>query len=1138
MAGCWDGDVTDFDAIKELEAAYIEAALGIHAAANPTQTAENGSAIPTTEGAPIWIDANIGSDYADYSEEGEKFWENAGSNANKIWGTWMVGNYQTSGLGDTRTALFNIQREINTHQGLDPALMTDEHRADITAKIEAFKEAYPDLAQCTDGLQKQATDDYRKFLTELMDKNDMLRGLPEEIARISEGAKNSAVGQKCLAARATATDRGVSAEDLASVQFDPATSAACEAYDAAMSRGADLKERKEALVASATSTGKEGIVFKEQCFLLGHIYQLSQLKQTLDEEQALKSLPYQGGGTNACLLAQGDPFAFMNKLTQHIGKDGDSSKAAFFDMKTAQLSSLQPMIRLFKVISDKKGNESQIEMKFDSFYTSMAYPWGATMQSAIDRGAAPFLRGGFMGDLEDFLMNKKRRGHGVGIKKFTFSYEADNPFAIKKSIKAKLVLHANTFDELLRDRGDYSYADLALKTGGLPDGPQGCKPVTTDQINPLDHDVSTVPETKLNFRLKAIVGWARPGTDSLIPSGDPLKKAIEDSCITLNLTPTIHEFNIDEQGRVEFVLNYLAYVEDFFDQSVFNIFSDPTVTVSQLNRKLQYQEYNKTCETEKVNELRSSQKDLMQAEIDTSMQSLVTNLLNERKIQFLDIPLAELVTFQAEGPIRGEIDLAPYILGMPPGYEPTLTEQLSSDVEVRTNALRDVNPAQAVSYFYISDLIDIILKGIEKTLVDISEGSVSVGSSTDDPEGIITEQQIMDERANYVRYLENFKKFRLLLGPMEIVHTTKADPVTGKGGTIESKMICMGDVPISVRYFIEWLTKKMLKKDEAVYPLPKFLNDLFNEFLRTFLNNDTCFSNVAKQSTKLAQASLTAYKETVDGPDEITAAIQRTTYDVPLDDATMRANSDAWRQTQLLVEQGVLPADAVNDDMITDVRSVPAKRLRIDRSELSYPLLSISGQRGTAIVDPGFAKEINYLVYFAARTYPTEKMNGDKDEDQTRGIWHYQIGKPTGIIKNINLTKTDAPGLKEVRFEQQGYDGLQQLREMYDAKISTYADVSAFPGNYIFIDPAGFSPSVNSEYDLTQLGVGGYHMIIRSEHTFGPGVANSEITAKWVAEITKPGCVVPKQVDEEDKEVDYSKCTLPSRQAAAAESGT
>ena len=34
-----------------------------------------------------------------------------------------------------------------------------------------------------------------------------------------------------------------------------------------------------------------------------------------------------------------------------------------------------------------------------------------------------------------------------------------------------------------------------------------------------------------------------------------------------------------------------------------------------------------------------------------------------------------------------------------------------------------------------------------------------------------------------------------------------------------------------------------------------------------------------------------------------------------------------------------------------------------------------------------------------------------------------------------------------------------------------------------------------------QFGIGGYYMIIRSEHSFGPGKADTTITAKWVAQV-------------------------------------
>ena len=157
------------------------------------------------------------------------------------------------------------------------------------------------------------------------------------------------------------------------------------------------------------------------------------------------------------------------------------------------------------------------------------------------------------------------------------------------------------------------------------------------------------------------------------------------------------------------------------------------------------------------------------------------------------------------------------------------------------------------------------------------------------------------------------------------------------------------------------------------------------------------------------------------------------------------------------------------------------------------------GERGDPRPTMGVQQEINYLSYYAARSQPADLMTGNKSSDESRGLWHYQIGKDTGIVKTIKLNKTDSPGLAEVRFEQEGYDGLKQLRVLYDAKIKTYLDVTAFPGTYIYIEPRGFDPSNTT--DLTQFGIGGYYMVYRSAHSLGEGFAETELSAKWVAEI-------------------------------------
>ena len=115
------------------------------------------------------------------------------------------------------------------------------------------------------------------------------------------------------------------------------------------------------------------------------------------------------------------------------------------------------------------------------------------------------------------------------------------------------------------------------------------------------------------------------------------------------------------------------------------------------------------------------------------------------------------------------------------------------------------------------------------------------------------------------------------------------------------------------------------------------------------------------------------------------------------------------------------------------------------------------------------------------------------------------LGRDRGLVKNIKLTKTQTKGLAEVRFEQDGYEALEQLRVVYDAQVDMFASVNTFPGTYIYIDPRGFAPegSGDDEFRMTDLGIGGYYMIVRSEHEFAEGRANTILHTKWVNQIDK-----------------------------------
>ena len=80
-------------------------------------------------------------------------------------------------------------------------------------------------------------------------------------------------------------------------------------------------------------------------------------------------------------------------------------------------------------------------------------------------------------------------------------------------------------------------------------------------------------------------------------------------------------------------------------------------------------------------------------------------------------------------------------------------------------------------------------------------------------------------------------------------------------------------------------------------------------------------------------------------------------------------------------------------------------------------------------------------------------------------IYHFFIGADRGILKRISFQKTDQKYVKEARWQQGGYDGLTQLREPYEINIELFGNSRLFPGQMIYVNPAGLGSTVGSPAD-------------------------------------------------------------------------
>ena len=883
----------------------------------------------------------------------------------------------------------------------------------------------------------------------------------------------------------------------------------------------DLAKTQAANVLRIDRRRRGDLAFREQCFLMSNLNPLAKFHKNIQSYEASwtapKPLPT-NTNPGACIALDAEqPFGFINKLTQN------PTDAVFNNMKTSDIASLQPMIRLFKVSPTKtktktKGEEKMQELIFDAYY-------GAGGKDSSGHT-----------DLSRYLGDKNSRGQGVGIRDFTFAFEAENPYALKKSISAKLTIFANSFDELLRDRpgakkGDdtYKFIELALKTGRQ-----------RNVVNNSKLEVGS--DGKLNFRLMAVVGWQQPGKH-ISDTDTALRNAINDSYITLNLTPTIHTFDFDDTGRVTFTINYLAYVDDLFESPYFNIFgkleSDIGVQ-SALERKLKYDILNEECKYDEVDSMQEHDYEEFRKEIVLAQKKLMLAMFlrsrDQNGVFILPIDSATMVEYLNTGkpldkikPVAfknsdysnkdhnpmtdvlnsafgnkdptdwnnfftGPWDFFKSLISWT-GFDKNPDDPTALSTPLRENINEIRKSFKTIPFFYAGDLIDAILYLINNSFEDYTTAgeAMKLVGAPDIPgkEGTpVTSDErwteIVDAELSTIKSFENeFKRFRLILGPMEVV---TAD---------ENHVINLADIPVSVSYFLGWLDDQMGDSDQAQYSLPKFLSDFFNQFIRDYLNNNTCTGAKQRQRVRLSQNVIVGYDVKHDDQDTVTT----------------------W---------------------IKENKSGP-HRATLSEGNYIQPLIQISGHEGDSrAFTQNRDEQYNYMVFYAGRIQPHDQLNGDKSEDESKGIFHYAIGRDRGLTKTINLQRTSAPGLAELRFEQEGYNGLMQLREVYNASIDTFANVKAFPGTYIYVDPKGFAPSTwghtgfdttddagnTKEFDLTRLGIGGYYMIKRSDHSFGPGYAKTNIDAVWVAEIGADGTTATGPLEDERAVQSQGKCKI------------
>jgi len=823
---------------------------------------------------------------------------------------------------------------------------------------------------------------------------------------------------------------------------------------------ADAEKNQQQADASEVQRLSEDVVFFEQCYITSILKDL--VDKRLEPDEALP-LPYIEKSGNRPICSKGSGFGYINSLA--VSKN----QKALFGLREKDLSAIVPGIKLYKVIPTDKGLDQQIPINFD---TNVAND----LNSFISR------RGDQQGG----------RGLGVGMKSFDFVYDGISPFGAKRSISAKLVLYATSFSDLLRERDDgngnkFRYIDLALKTG---------------TINPAK--VTTEEERKnadlINFRIKVVTGWGAGASKETIRTlGETVKDALYDSSISMYLNAVNHTFDFDDTGAVTFSIDYQAYMENYFGTQEYDIFG--SMGIEKQIRMLFLDHFSQLGCTLQTNPqfkafTAADEQFVLQSRRE-SLASIHKNLTEKGKTKVVTIPPSELIKWY-KNPTGYNL----YEDGPPPPPAPPVTPSEGSapaasgsptpapETNGSNPATPDAPPIGSDSiftYYYLGDILEIIMDNISESLenktFDTSEYVKFIKEQGGDGKldsVIESVRETFNKSKNTIitRKLQ-FEKARILLGPLNLIlNNTAAQPIN----------CSLGDIPISLNYFLSFLDSKINTRNLSNYPFSKFVHELIMELLLTFLNSSKCPSSTKYKKVKLNNTVVTAYNV-------------------------------------------LPPVSGSKDDLTTLIINKGMEKNYFDHKKAdpadSYPILAISGPKNDPRNQLDIEHMINYNIFYAGSASPEQDYTGIRSVDEDRSVFHYTLGEDKGIVKNIVLSRTDAPYLKTTRFEQEGYDGLTQLREVYNASIDTFFNPQTFPGTMIYIEPKGFDPTVAADEDLTKYGIGGYLMVIKSTNSIKPGDGNTQIIAQWVA--SADGSYEKNKIKTKRKDVGaeaVNKCTV------------
>jgi hypothetical protein len=144
-------------------------------------------------------------------------------------------------------------------------------------------------------------------------------------------------------------------------------------------------------------------------------------------------------------------------------------------------------------------------------------------------------------------------------------------------------------------------------------------------------------------------------------------------------------------------------------------------------------------------------------------------------------------------------------------------------------------------------------------------------------------------------------------------------------------------------------------------------------------------------------------------------------------------------------------------------------------------------------------QKAQYVIYHQERCDTSGTIGrGNQIEDQDSGIIHLRTSQDRGLVKSINFSAQNQPGLEEYLIVGHG-NAFDALRIPHNATVTMFGNTLFHPLMMVYIDPEalGLGEPASLDSSTRKLGIGGYYSVIKVTTSFTSGVLNTTLQLQF-----------------------------------------